>query len=66
MLSHLVQLSKLDLALLKIRNAPMNLPSIAFADPKKVEIGDFVTAIGHPEQAGTLDIDHGDGFDAHL
>ena len=43
---------QLDLALLKIRNAPMNLPTIAFADPKEVEIGDFVTAIGHPEQAG--------------
>lgn len=44
--------AKLDLALLKIEGAPKNLPTIAFADPKTVDIGDYVTAIGHPEQAG--------------
>lgn len=44
--------TKLDLALLKIEGAPANLPVIEFADPKTVDIGDYVTAIGHPEQAG--------------
>ena len=42
----------LDLALLKIDKAPSGLPTISFADPELVEIGDYVTAIGHPEQAG--------------
>lgn len=44
--------SNLDLALLKIENAPSGLPTVSFADPKTVDIGDYVTAIGHPEQAG--------------
>lgn len=44
--------SNLDLALLKLDKAPKGLPVIDFADPEKVDIGDYVTAIGHPEQAG--------------
>jgi len=44
--------SSLDLALLKIENAPSGLPTVSFADPKTVDIGDYVAAIGHPEQAG--------------
>ncbi len=43
---------QLDLALLQIENPPPNLPTIAFADPDKVEVGDDVVAIGHPEQGG--------------
>src|SRR5205814_1732756 len=43
---------ELDLALLQIENAPAALPTIAFADPDKVEVGDEVVAIGHPEQGG--------------
>ncbi len=44
--------ANLDLALLKIERAPKGLPVIVFADPQKVDIGDYVTAIGYPEQAG--------------
>ncbi len=43
---------KLDLALLQIENAPANLKVITFADPNRVEIGDEVVAIGHPEGGG--------------
>ncbi|MBI3178740.1 MAG: trypsin-like peptidase domain-containing protein, partial [Deltaproteobacteria bacterium] len=43
---------ELDLALLQLENAPAALPTIAFADPDEVEIGDLVVAIGHPEQGG--------------
>ncbi len=43
---------ELDLALLQIDSAPAALPTIAFADPNEVEIGDQVVAIGHPEQGG--------------
>lgn len=43
---------ELDLALLQIENPPPNLPTIAFTDPDRVEVGDEVVAIGHPEQGG--------------
>lgn len=43
---------ELDLALMQIEKSPGNLPTIAFANPDKVEIGDEVVAIGHPEQGG--------------
>lgn len=43
---------QLDLALCQIQNPPPNLPIIKFADPDKVDIGDEVVAIGHPEQGG--------------
>ncbi len=43
---------ELDLALLQIENAPPNLPTIDFADPDSVGIGDDAVAIGHPEQGG--------------
>lgn len=42
----------LDLALLKIDEAPASLQTIDFADPDTVEIGEPVVAIGHPEQGG--------------
>jgi serine protease Do len=42
----------LDLALLKIKSPPSNLPVIPFADSRTVETGDPVLAIGHPEQGG--------------
>lgn len=44
--------SQLDLALLQIENPPANLPIMKFGDPDNVNIGDPVTAIGHPEQGG--------------
>lgn len=43
---------ELDLALMQIENAPPNLPTVAFANPDNVDIGDDVIAIGHPEQGG--------------
>lgn len=43
---------ELDLALLQLEDAPGPLPTIAFADPDKVDVGDEVVAIGHPEQGG--------------
>jgi serine protease Do len=43
---------QLDLALMQIENPPKDLSTIAFADPDKVEIGDTMVAIGHPEQGG--------------
>jgi serine protease Do len=43
---------ELDLALLQIEKPPSSLSTIKFADPDKVEIGDEVVAIGHPEQGG--------------
>ncbi len=43
---------ELDLALLQIIKAPRDLPTIAFADPDRVQIGDEAVAIGHPEQGG--------------
>jgi len=43
---------ELDLALIQIENPPPNLPTIAFGDPDKVEVGDQAIAIGHPEQGG--------------
>lgn len=43
---------QLDLALLQIENAPKDLPTINFADPDRVDVGDQVIAIGHPEQGG--------------
>lgn len=42
----------LDLALLKLKTPPPDLTVIELADPKRVEIGDPVVAIGHPETAG--------------
>lgn len=42
----------LDLAVLQIEKPPANLSVIAFTDPKRVEIGDEVIAIGHPEGGG--------------
>lgn len=43
---------ELDLALLQIRDAPANLPTLSFANPDRVDIGERVVAIGHPEQGG--------------
>jgi serine protease Do len=43
---------ELDLALIQIDQAPANLPTISFANPNNVEVGDEVVAIGHPEQGG--------------
>ncbi len=43
---------QLDLALLQIEGAPRALATVAFADPDRVDVGDQVIAIGHPEQGG--------------
>ena len=42
----------LDLALLRIQEAPPGLSSLDFADPDQVAVGDEMVAIGHPEQGG--------------
>ncbi len=42
----------LDLALLKMKAPPSGLPTISFADPEEVEIGEPMVAIGHPETGG--------------
>lgn len=42
----------LDLALLKMKSPPAGLPTIPFADPEEVEIGEPMVAIGHPETGG--------------
>ncbi len=42
----------LDLALLRIKDAPMGLRPIAVADSEEVEIGESVAAIGHPGGGG--------------
>lgn len=41
-----------DLAILKISGAGSNLPTIAFADSDKAEVGDLVLAIGDPFGVG--------------
>ncbi|MBI2059362.1 MAG: trypsin-like peptidase domain-containing protein [Nitrospirae bacterium] len=43
---------KLDLALLSLESPPAGSSPLALADPSSVEIGDYVAAIGHPEQGG--------------
>lgn len=43
---------ELDLAVIQIEGGPANLPTINFANPNNVEVGDEVVAIGHPEQGG--------------
>ncbi|MBI4383476.1 MAG: trypsin-like peptidase domain-containing protein [Nitrospinae bacterium] len=51
----LLQLSEaLDLALVSIDSSPGSppFPVLRFANPERVEIGDPVVAIGHPEQGG--------------
>lgn len=42
----------LDLALLRMQDPPEDLTRIDFADPMKVEIGEPVVALGHPETGG--------------
>jgi serine protease Do len=42
----------LDLALLRIEKPPRNLAPLQFADSNRVEIGEPVVAIGHPETGG--------------
>src|SRR5947209_9309856 len=42
----------LDLALLKMEDAPPAIPVLELGDPDRVKIGERVVAIGHPEQGG--------------
>ena len=42
----------LDLAILKLEEAPAPLPVVAFSESTHGRIGDRVVAIGHPEQGG--------------
>lgn len=39
---------KTDIALLKLENAPKNLPTLAFGNSDEVEVGDWAIAIGSP------------------
>src|SRR6185436_11955088 len=43
---------ELDLAPLQLEDAHAKMPTIAFADPHLVEVGEEVVAIGHPEGGG--------------
>jgi serine protease Do len=42
----------LDLALVQLPDLPAGAAAIALDDPRAVEVGDRVAAIGHPEQGG--------------
>ena len=42
----------LDLALVKVPSLPAAATGIALGDPRAVDVGDPVAAIGHPEQGG--------------
>lgn len=42
----------LDLALLRLEDAPASVPTVELGDSSLVRIGDRVAAIGHPEQGG--------------
>ena len=42
----------LDLALLRVKDAPSDLRPVEMADSEEVEIGEFVAAIGHPGGGG--------------
>ena len=42
----------LDLALVEVPSLPAGAAAIALDDPRGVEVGDRVAAIGHPEQGG--------------
>ncbi|MFQ5672498.1 MAG: trypsin-like peptidase domain-containing protein [Nitrospinales bacterium] len=44
--------TSLDLALLKIQGGASPFPHLEFADSSRIEIGEPVLAIGHPEQGG--------------
>jgi len=49
----------LDLALLKIKNAPAGLTVLTLGDPGELGPGDETIAIGHPEQGGLWTITRG-------
>ncbi len=49
----------LDLALLKIKNAPKDLTVMTLGDPGELGPGDETIAIGHPEQGGLWTITRG-------
>ena len=42
----------LDLALVEVPSLPPDAAALALDDPRGVEVGDHVAAIGHPEQGG--------------
>jgi serine protease Do len=42
----------LDLALVEVQRLPADAAALALDDPRGVEVGDRVAAIGHPEQGG--------------
>jgi len=49
----------LDLALIKLNNAPRNLTVLTLGDPDQLGPGDETIAIGHPEQGGLWTITTG-------
>ncbi len=49
----------LDLAILKLEEAPAPLPVVAFSESTHGRIGDRVVAIGHPEQGGLWTLTNG-------
>jgi len=44
--------NSLDLALIKVKQAPARYATLSLGDPDQVVVGDRVAAIGHPEQGG--------------
>jgi len=51
--------SELDLALLSLEEAPVNIGKIEVADPEEIKIGEEVIAIGHPDQGGLWSLTYG-------
>jgi len=51
--------TKLDLAVLRIKELDRKVEAIALADPRDVGIGEEVIAIGHPEQGGLWTLTYG-------
>ncbi|MGE5892580.1 MAG: S1C family serine protease [bacterium] len=51
--------SDLDIAVLKVENAPQKLKSLILADPDEIRVGEEVVAIGHPEQGGLWSLTYG-------
>lgn len=49
----------LDLAVLKVRDLPPGVQTIALADPREIMVGEEVVAIGHPEQGGLWSLTYG-------
>jgi serine protease Do len=50
---------ELDLALVKVLEAPEGLSALTLASPEDIRVGEEVVAIGHPEQGGLWTLTYG-------